>query len=828
MAHFREKLDDAIDGLPGSDGGAYGFGARGGGGEWPGGPGSDLRSFIPNPDGPFPSPCPGDIGPFVDPMAIAWIGAAIDRASQGDEETYQRGIAALDMLWRATDTIDVLHRDASRGIDPSGRDHLRDRLDRLDRGTRPGEYYGRGGFGGPSDLGGPSGFEGPQQGGVGDFGGEGMPVPDGPYPSTDDWPPGPRPGDDVPIVWPPRGGGGGGGGIPPRPRFDPCELMLDICRHLVLGGARGLRPTRLPASAYATGITSISPVTACAGETITIHGTFPASRPADVTVMIGGLPAQIVSWSATAILVRVPNGATAGCVGFRNDQVEASNRQEWQRRQDSLAAVSEGLNCLGIHTAFVPMPFVPANPPCTPFNSFAGTVPEIDYFRANGDTDLRVDPGVGLTLTWLVRNATTVRIRRTSTNGPALNVTNPAGNSISLGPFAENQPVDATYELTATNRCGTVAAAVSVRLRKIPRLVIEGMEVTQGIQQFWRAGIIANSLATVADKDTIVRVYVSTDLGGFMNDRLPNVTGTLTVSGTTLNPINGITPGTPGANPFITIGLRAAINRGNTDDTLNFRIPAALASGTRTLTVRIQSPAIDGFTPRVSQTMTWTWEVQPALRVRYVRITDSRPAPLGTGTTPTDAEARFTIDRAFDLLPSPPSDIAAARTPVWNTTRAFHQWPNGLDFLLGDLEDEHNCSAWEWLWAWTGATECPDADNALWLGLTSPFNRGLAFRPGNTGIAAMHTQAQGRAVIQRNTPAHEMSHNLGFMHVNVVCGGGTIGGPFYAHPNGGTLQDVPFDPFWNVALGGTVSDFMTYDCAVWTSEDSWNRLRATI
>ena len=220
-------------------------------------------------------------------------------------------------------------------------------------------------------------------------------------------------------------------------------------------------------------------------------------------------------------------------------------------------------------------------------------------------------------------------------------------------------------------------------------------------------------------------------------------------------------------------------------------------------------------------------ETQPALRVRYVRITDSRPAPFGTGTTPTDQQARFTIDRAFDLLPTPPTDIAAARTAVINTTRRFDLWPNGLDFLLDDLEDEHNRSAWRAV-AWTGATECPDADNALWLGLTSPFNRGLAFRPGNTGIAAMHTVAQGQGAIPRTTPGHEMSHNLDFMHVNVACGGGTIGGPFYAHPNGGTLQDVPFDPFYNVALGGTVSDFMTYDCTVWTSEDSWNRLRATI
>ena len=74
---------------------------------------------------------------------------------------------------------------------------------------------------------------------------------------------------------------------------------------------------------------------------------------------------------------------------------------------------------------------------------------------------------MALTLTWAVRNATTVRVRRTSTSRPPLNVTNPGGSSINLGPFTENQPVDATYQLTATNRCGTVTASVAVRLRRI-------------------------------------------------------------------------------------------------------------------------------------------------------------------------------------------------------------------------------------------------------------------------------------------------------------------------------------------------------------------------
>src|SRR4029450_7761298 len=153
----------------------------------------------------------------------------------------------------------------------------------------------------------------------------------------------------------------------------------------------------------------------------------------------------------------------------------------------------------------------------------------------------------------------------------------PAGTPPPLGPFTETTPVDTEYELVATNRCGQVTARVKIRLRKWPKLAIEGLEVTQGIQVFWRPGVAWNSLATVAGKDTIVRVYVSVAMGGFMGDQLPQGTGTLNVGGPVRYPMNGTAPTGGAANPFITAKAKASINRTQTNDTLNFRIPAALA-----------------------------------------------------------------------------------------------------------------------------------------------------------------------------------------------------------------------------------------------------------
>ena len=220
--------------------------------------------------------------------------------------------------------------------------------------------------------------------------------------------------------------------------------------------------------------------------------------------------------------------------------------------------------------------------------------------------------------------------------------------------------------------------------------------------------------------------------------------------------------------------------------------------------------------------MTQQWRVIDDLKVRYVRIRDDNPN--GTSTRPTSDEALFTITRVFDLLPSAPNDIGAAWAPTLSTDRDLDD-DDGLSDLLSDLNDKHNCNLWEWAWEWTGATECHEADEAIWVGLTKPFNRGLGYRPENTCISAVCAVSDGRATSLRTKTAHEMGHNLGFKHVD-RCDAGE---PFYDHPNGGVLQDVPFDPFWNEAIDDTASDYMTY-CGSkrWVSADSWQRLEDEI
>ena len=81
-------------------------------------------------------------------------------------------------------------------------------------------------------------------------------------------------------------------------------------------------------------------------------------------------------------------------------------------------------------------------------------------------------------------------------------------------------------------------------LRRVPKLNITGIEVTQAIQSFGDPNAPDNSMPLVAHKNTIVRVYVKVEnLGGFALRNGPDevsVSGELIINGSlpTLPPLN--------------------------------------------------------------------------------------------------------------------------------------------------------------------------------------------------------------------------------------------------------------------------------------------------
>jgi hypothetical protein len=514
---------------------------------------------------PFPDweggtfPCKPQI--MVKPWIVFGIVGGVELVSGGDGELREAYVGALQALWQRTTILDDL---LARAVDddpgrPGGLGNAMRVLVRETRGPAVVEGLARGG-----DLRGgapmfPESREPPILALPG-FGGGGTP-----------WPP---PEGNPPAVWPPPKGG--------RPGFDICEMLGTLCKQLVFGGIRGWR--HVPTSTYVDGLTSISPTSACAGDHVTLSGTFPATQPADVVVVIGSTVAKVVSWSTTSIVIEVPANAPSGCVAFMDASAESERFSAMQANEQAAASLAEGLACMGNAVAWPKTPAIgPSLAPCTGFNYLKAGPPVIDSFRVNGGTQLGVVPGTQLILTWSVRNVSTVMLERISTAGPPLGpTTKPASGTLGIGQFTGMQPTSATYRLTASNGCGSVTATVSVNLRQPPTLGVLRIEIVQVIQT------PTNSVRLVAGKRAIARVFVNSGIANGFNNGAganvqPSVTGRMTIT-----PAGGGAAVSCGPPINAAGSINAALGggpRGTLGSSLNFELPLGELNGSRRLDV---------------------------------------------------------------------------------------------------------------------------------------------------------------------------------------------------------------------------------------------------
>jgi hypothetical protein len=175
-------------------------------------------------------------------------------------------------------------------------------------------------------------------------------------------------------------------------------------------------------------------------------------------------------------------------------------------------------------------------------------------------------------------------------------------------------------------------------------LVIDGVELTQAIQYFAFNGqgsgfASDNTVPLVGNKMLIARVYV--DRTTFSGPPIPpTVTGKLSYAGhPDLTPINGPIPGAPSSS----------INRGDPNQTLNFRVPAADCTGTVAFTAQVFDPAhpSDPASSSAPFSIAASFDVVPQVRVHGILIHYTGKDSHGN---PTDIAAPSGLDLVNTLV----------------------------------------------------------------------------------------------------------------------------------------------------------------------------------
>jgi predicted acylesterase/phospholipase RssA len=244
-------------------------------------------------------------------------------------------------------------------------------------------------------------------------------------------------------------------------------------------------------------ITALTPMTACAGETVHVSGTgFGATQPADAVVVFGTTQATVIagSWTNSGFDVKVPPSVGECCVGVMREPHATPGSVSVGSTLSALADVVT--TCFGSAGAAAESRFRniavrvrnPDGATCAPdgSNRFFGGPPQILFFRMGGSaaSPQRATRGHPIDLSWNIANATsaTLSITPAPTNSPfAITPKLPAWfaagsktGSVQLQAPAGLVPWNVRVTLTAHNRCGDGSAALDIGYAPTPALVFVG------------------------------------------------------------------------------------------------------------------------------------------------------------------------------------------------------------------------------------------------------------------------------------------------------------------------------------------------------------------
>jgi hypothetical protein len=532
---------------------------------------------------------------------------------------------------------------------------------------------------------------------------------------------------------------------------------------------------------------------ACPGQSITIRGRnfgsrgrvmFPFPEPTDPAFALGGneilIGVEPTRWTDTEVDVVVPPWATTGELRLAafTHHVDVCATIDVYRLGNSILFLGGLAKVFKVYIAAQEI-----DPSSRPPN---------------------LTPGDAVALTWRATNTPTVRIKIQLMDGATVlwertDLPGGFGGVVLSVPDPEpHQPRNARLVFTAASECGaTQPLNVPVLLSVPPRLTIQYVEVTQGVQGDLADVLAGRSMPTVANKDTAVRVHINCDRGGWYDNKLDRITGALLVDGRMLAPTNvRLVP--PADRGYASV--QGLSNPEHTNDTLNFLIPAAwLTPGTHTLTVRLVCNDPSGLIV-LSQNVNWTWVAKSPFRVRALYMA-------------LDGTTEFMLDytrRALDYLPTPLTDIGIA-APVWYPHTYDLSTNSGWLDLLDDLEN-----------AWDDADE---ESGVRWLGIVPASERFRVTSLAHQGISGAPSIAALAMGDRPYVGAHELGHTYGLHHIHLPAGGpNEPAGPYDPADGGGMLRRPPFDVRTSTAIPLPAADLMTYFEPVRPGISTWMRL----
>lgn len=590
--------------------------------------------------------------------------------------------------------------------------------------------------------------------------------------------------DDTNLPLPMSGGTSGAAVDPSLPDLvDPWWERLQQAVHLTEATLRTRGRTSSPYH-----IDAVLPPDAAPGQRVVLRGTGFGDHAGDVA-FDGASPVEPLSWSDTEIEAIVPEHARPGPVSLRVLQ-----------------------HVVRVHHKIVEIYRSGTGVP------FEGGRPQVRSVLVDGRAEGSwVRPGDAAAVSWTtvagqegrvsVRVSVTDLTRRRNQEQVLFTETDlPASGSRIIGVPDVNTEHQLQVIVTVDNAVATAKRVTTWPVAVPPQLAIQGIEVTQGIQHApWDPTHAA--VPTVAGKDTMVRVYVTSERQGFQDDRTTIVSASLRIGDLTLAPIAPYDD-EPGAvrAPF-EAGRAYAVDRSRADHALIFRVPAPLCVGTRELHVEVRADGRPPHSPSAEARLTWTWTTVRPVPIRFVRI-----ASQGA-KAPSDAQARFTLMRALDLLPTPPDDIGPGWLASWNTAHIQGGQPDDPQWslVLDELADMHDVSTWEWLVSSMDHTP-PTDDDAMWVGIVPDSLDDHVLIDSRTLLTAPYGVLDPPQSPNRTATARRMVHVLDPTSQTEV--------PQRVH-------EVPFDPFWCTTVVDPrhgVRDLSGPPGAAWISAARWRAL----